>query len=229
MPFSNQDYIYSNLPGRYRTADKALFTKRFLQYFGGKMDDWDAAFDGFYQNIAPTTATATWISFWLLELFGWSWFPSWFTLTDKRRVYGNFAKHIARRGTRIGIEKFLLDFGIVARVHTKAITWGEFVWGETAFSITTPLRLVIEIVEILSPQIDLSEWGESGWGEAYWTNPQSWFTNDDILGLVRYMQPTSQSISIVWQLPQISTFDDGTIYWQQIEWNQFYWTGTLGF
>lgn len=217
MSFNNTDYIYDHLPARFRRDDKDLLLKRFLQIFGDTLDEWDGKFDSFFESIAPETATAEWITFWLDALFGWSWFPWWFTLADKRRVYGNFAQHLARRGTARGIEMFLRDFGIVAKVHTRAQAWGEMVWGETAFSISQPLYLIVEIMRIETPAMDACFYGEGAWGEAYYTRPQKPLTEADIINLVRYQQPHAQVINIVWRLGGYEPINYDPV-WKQISW-----------
>lgn len=217
MSFSNQQYIYDHLPGRFRAADKDLFLKRFLQFFGDTLDEWDGKFDAFFENIDPDTADAEWIGFWLEALFGWSWFPRWFTLQNKRRLYGNFARHLARRGTRRGIELWLADFGIVARVHTRTPPWGEFVWGETTFAITSPLHLIVEILFLQLPEVDMSFWGEGVWGESFYVEPQPMFSEKEILDLIRFVQPHAQAITIAWSTGVHLPASD-TVYWQQISW-----------
>jgi phage tail-like protein len=209
MSFSNQQYVYDHLPARYRQADKDLFLKRFLQMFGETLDEWDGKFDAFFENIDSDTADGEWISFWLEALFGWSWFPGWFTLANKRTLYSHFAQHLARRGTRRGIELWLLDFGIVARVHTRTPPWGEFVWGETAFAIAEPLHLIIEILFLQSPAADMCFFGEGAWGESYYVEPAAMFTDKEILDLVRYVQPHAQEITIVWRTGRRSTMLPG--------------------
>jgi phage tail-like protein len=225
MPFSNQEYLYQSLPSRYRREDKDLFLKRYLQFFGETLDEYDAAFDAFFENINSETANGVWIEFWLENLFGWSWFPRWFTLEDKRRLYANFAGHLARRGTRRGIELFLLDFGIVARVHTRPAIWGEFVWGETHFAVTEPLHIVVEILFIQSPPTDLHVWDEGAWGEFYYTEPKPLFTEKEITDLIRFVQPHSQEITVIYSntrlnletVPMWEQLDEPP-HWQQIDW-----------
>jgi phage tail-like protein len=216
MSFENLEYIYGHLPARFRAADKELFLKRFLTFFGNTLDEWDAAFDSFFEKIDPETADARWIEFWLFALFGWSWFPWWFTLEDKQRLYGNFGRHLGRRGTRRGIELWLADFGIIARVHTRNAPYGEFVWGETMFSIPEPLHLIVEVLFLRQSSAEISFWGESAWGEGFYTEPRPMFTDREITDLVRYVQPVSQSITIVWRnrIQTPSTQE----YWEQISW-----------
>ncbi len=217
MSFSNTDYLYDHLPARFRREDAGGLLKRYLQIFGDTLDGWDDAFDSFFESIDPDTATAPWIAFWLHALFDWSWFPRWFTLADKRRLYGNFAKHLARRGTARGIELFLKDFGIVARVHTRAVVWNEFVWGESAFSISQPLHLIVEIFHVQTPASDASYIGEGAWGEAFYSVPVKPVTESDIVNLVRYQQPHAQVINVYWRLGGYTPVDY-TPVWEQISW-----------
>ncbi len=214
--FSNLEYLYENLPARYRREDVGLFLKRYLTFFGETLDEYDEKFDEFFESIKPATATDEWIRFWLQNLFGWSWFPHWFTLADKRRLYGNFARHLARRGTARGIELWLKDFGIIAKVHTRTPPWGEFVWGEPTFAIAEPLHIVIEILYLQSSRTDLHVWGECAWGEFFYAEPKPMFTNKELLDLIRYVQPHAQEISIVWRVGNIWKTDD--IYWSQVGW-----------
>ncbi len=196
MSFNNE-YLYDHLPSRFRREDKDLFLKRYLQFFGDTLDDWDGTFEAFFFSIDPATAEGNWIEFWLENLFGWSWFPEWFTVVEKRRLYTNFARHLARRGTRRGIELWLLDFGIVARVHTRTLPWGEFVWGETNWAISEPLNIIVEILFYKSAQRDLHVWGEGAWGEFYYTEPKPLFSLKEILDLVRFVQPHAQEIYLL--------------------------------
>lgn len=145
MQSFNQEYLYNHLPARYRREDKELFLKRFLQFFGGTLDDWDAKFDNFYKNINPATAEEKWVEFWLDALFGWSYFPKGFTLAQKRNLYANFAGHLARRGTPRGIRLWLRDFGITARVYSREQFWDEFYFAEDSWMMEEPLVTIIEI------------------------------------------------------------------------------------
>lgn len=217
MSFNNTDYLYDYLPARFRREDTTGLLKRYLQIFGDTLDAWDDKFDSFYESIAPATATAEWIAFWLDALFGWSWFPKWFTLADKRRLYGNFARHLARRGTRRGIELFLKDFGIIARVHLRPVVWGEFVWGETAFSVSQPLHLIVEILYVKTPATDACYIGEAVYGESFYTIPVEPVSEKDILNLIRYQQPHAQEIDVYWRLGNYEPVDY-TAVWGQISW-----------
>lgn len=200
MPFSNLDYLYQNLPARFRREDRDAFLKRYLQFFGESLDDYDAAYDSFFASIDSATANEEWIEFWLENLFGWSWFPVWFTVAEKRRLYSNFGRHLARRGTRRGIELFLLDFGIVARVHTRTQPYGEFVWGETHFAVTEPLNIIVEILFIKSTNADLSVWGEGAFGDFHYADPKPLYTEKEITKLLRFVQPHAQEIIILWRV-----------------------------
>lgn len=215
MPFSNQQYLYERLPSRYRREDKDLFLKRFLQFFGETLDGYDATFDLFFESVNPNTAADEWINFWLENLFGWSWFPAWFTLAQKRSLYANFARHLARRGTRRGIELFLQDFGVTSRVHARAVVWGETVWGESAFAISEPLRLVVEILQINAPKADFAVWGEGAFGEFYYAQPKAAFAEKELLDLIRFEQPQAQEIVALY--PRGETIDEFD-YWRLIQW-----------
>lgn len=196
--FNNLEYLYEHLPSRFRREDKDLFLKRYLQFFGNTLDDYDSKFDLFFENINPATAGEIWIEFWLKELFGWSWFPAWFTLADKRNLYANFAKHLARRGTAKGIELWLKDFRLVARVYTRPAFYGEFVWGENVLTTSDPLLVVVEIFYIVPrEQTEMSVVGESAIGEAVYTNNYPLFTNTELGALLRYVQPQAQEILII--------------------------------
>lgn len=196
--FSNLEYLYNNLPSRFRRDDKDLFLKRYLQWFGDVLDDYDSKFDLFFENINPATAGEIWIEFWLRELFGWSWFPTWFTIDDKRRLYGNFATHLARRGTAKGIELWLKDFSLIAKVYTRPKFFGESVWGEENFATHEPLFIVVEILRTAPrPANEAKFYGESGYGEAFFTKNKPLFSNGELLALLQYMQPHGQEILLI--------------------------------
>ena len=218
----NLNYLYEHLPSRFRREDKNTFLKRFLIFLGETLDGWDETYDTFHESVQPATAAARWVGFWLMQFFGWSWFPWWFTLADKRRVYGNFARHLGRRGTRRGIELFLRDFGIVARVHLRPVTWGEFVWGETSFSIAQPLHFIIEILSIETPNMDACFWDEGVWGESFYTVPRKPVTEKEIIELVKFQQPHAQVINVYWKLGGYQPVDYEPV-WGQFGWNQLYW------
>ena len=218
----NRDYIYNHLPARFRREDKSLFLYRFLVFVGEVMDSWDETFNNFHESIRPATTTLRWLSFWLQQLFGWSWFPWWFTLADKRRVYGNFAKHLARRGTARGIELFLRDFGITALVHKRPIVWGEFAWGEISFSITEPLHLIVEIIRIDTPNVEACFWGEAVWGESFYAEPAKPVIETDIIALIKYQQPQAQLVTVYWRSKMYLPVDYEPV-WEVFGWDQPSW------
>src|SRR5262245_14656782 len=139
MSFSNLDYLYEHLPSRFRRDDDTAFLKRFISFFGATLDYWDQLIDTFYQKIRPDTAPIEFVHWWLWALFGWSWYPRWMSLGRKRHLYAWFATHLARRGTWFGIEQWLSEFSCFARVFSRPEYWGEFVWGETGWTVTAPL------------------------------------------------------------------------------------------
>ena len=124
-------------------------------------------------------------------------FPNGSPSPKKRRLYSHFGKHLARPGTRRGIELWLLDFGIIARVHTRTLPWGEFVYGETHYAISEPLHLIVEILFIQSAEADLHVWGEGAFGEFYYSAPKPLFTIKEMMDLIRFVQPHSQEIILI--------------------------------
>jgi hypothetical protein len=108
MPsFSNLEYLYNHLPARFRREDRELFLKRYLQFFGETLDEWDETYLSFFERINPQTAGEEWVEFWLRELFGWSWFPYWFTVTDKRRLYHRAGPHARAALRRVCLRRIL--------------------------------------------------------------------------------------------------------------------------
>lgn len=213
MSFSNLEYLYHHLPEYMRRDDEeTLFLKRFLTPYGETLDEWDTLFDNFFEQIAPETASEEFIDWWMWALFDWSWYPRWFALADKRVLYAHMGRHLARRGTRRGIVLWLYDFGIVARVHASPVVYGEFIWGETSYSVTEPLRLVIEILFIKDRvNYDLSAWGEFIWGESLWQEPQETLSESEIDGLLRFVQPAAQEFYVVWAVaPEAATGGDSS-------------------
>ncbi|PYS88963.1 MAG: hypothetical protein DMF64_18845 [Acidobacteria bacterium] len=201
MSFRNLDYLYEHLPARCRRDDADLFLKRFLSFFGGELDDFDQKLDDFYQLINPTTATEDFTDWWLWSLFGWSYFPVWFTLPRKRAFYAQIARLYARRGTKPGIEELLAAFGITARVTTEPRFWGEedATWGAGGWMINGPLGFVVEIYPVAAAlNEDVSVWGEteSTWGEDFWATPAATLGRVDVDALLRFEQPLAQVIMI---------------------------------
>jgi phage tail-like protein len=197
MLFSNLEYLYEHLPARFRRDDDELFLKRFLSFFGEQLDKWDGDLDNFYQSIAPETASEEFIDWWLWSLFGWGWFPTWFTLERKRTFYANIATHYAQRGTAKGIKEFLAAFGIGADVITESQYWGDFTWGEDTWTMTGPLGIVVR----LHPQVDavnedLSYWGDWAWGEGVLASPSQSLQHADVDELLRFEWPLGNDIVI---------------------------------
>lgn len=200
--FSNLDYLYDHLPARYRREDKTLFLKRFLQFFGGTLDEWDEKFEQFFNSINPETATEEFIDFWLASLFGWSWFPKNFTLQQKRTLYANFASHLARRGTARGIELWLKDFGANAIVGMREGFWDDEFYGEpAAWTVDQPLALVVEIISLKDWESrDLGTMDEDFWDDAcYWGDGEPRLTDREIEILLKFVQPAAQEIKVTWR------------------------------
>jgi phage tail-like protein len=198
----NLEYLYNHLPGYMRQDDEeTLLLKRFLSFFGETLDAWDAIFENFFEQIAPGTASEEFIKWWLYALFDWSWFPHWFALADLRQLYANIGRHYARRGTARGIELWLRDFGITARVWSRPLIWGEFLWGETAYGVNEPLHLIIEILAVQDRvNLDAVLYGESLYGEGLMFDSEPTLTDAEIIGLIRFMQPVSQEIVWGWRV-----------------------------
>jgi phage tail-like protein len=195
----NTDYLYEHLPARFRRADEGLFLKRLLTFAGDTLDAWDNALDAFWQRIHPSTASAEFVVWWLYSLFGWSWFPRWFTLANKRTLYANFARHLARRGTRRGIELWLLDFGVVARVAARPRAYDDDFYGEGGWLVDEPLVLVVEILGYQDYlNVDRYAYGDSFYHEAYYTPAEELWTRGEIEALLRYVWPVGQEMFVVW-------------------------------
>lgn len=197
MPFSNLEYLYEHLPAHYRRDDSGLFLKRFLTFFGEQLDDWDATLDNFGAQIAPETASAEFIEWWLFSLFDWSWFPDWFTLANKRALYAHLATHYAARGTARGIENFLREFGVQSRVFAKPAYSGEYVWNDAPeWSMTDALEMVVQVHHLADPLNDASYYDGFAWGESYCSETQPLLTKSEIEMLLRYQQPFGQKLYI---------------------------------
>jgi phage tail-like protein len=203
MPFSNLDYLLEHLPARFRRGGSGLFLRRFLSWFGEEMDAADDKLDSFYQRIEPETASEEFLNWWLWSLFGWGWFPAWFTLERKRAFYAYITRHYARRGTARGIQEFLAAFGIEASVETQPLAWGEWTWGEDLFSISGPLVIIVRVRPGFGavPE-DLSYWGEYTWGEDHFAAASEQLQLADIDALLRFVQPMGQMVMIESQTVQ---------------------------
>lgn len=196
---NNTEYLYANLPARMRRddVDGGLFLKRFLSVVGVELDGFDDALDSFYQKIDPATAPIEFIDWWLFSLFGWGWFPTWFTVTQRRAFYAYVTRHYARRGTLQGIKEFLAAFGIRCIVQAKGPIYGEQVYGEDLWLISGPLGIVVR----LSPEApavseDLDFYGEGVYGEAVAATPSQSIQRGDIDELLRFIQPLGNIIMI---------------------------------
>ena len=196
MPFSNRDYLYEHLPARFRRDDVDEFLKRFLTWIGETFDGWDQSFAAFHQQIAPGTAAEEFIDWWLWALFGWGWFPEWYTLAEKRTFYAQITTLYAQRGTVAGIEGLLKAFGIHSRVHARPQYWGDFIWGEGLYTVDKPLAMLVDIRSVDDRvNFDLQTWGELVWGEGYYAqSPAASLSRRDIEELLRFGRPLSQSI-----------------------------------
>jgi phage tail-like protein len=204
MSFNNLGYLYNHLPARVRRDDDGLFLQRFLQFFGTTLDEWDEVYETFYQEINPETASEEFIDFWLWALFGWSWFPRWFTLARKRQLYADFARHLARRGTKRGIEELLRAFSTYARVSNGPQYWGAFVWGEGGYTITDALGLVVEIShladEVNKDAQAMGSWGEFAWGEGCFREVEATLTRREIEDLIRFEWPNGHRVMVAYRV-----------------------------
>jgi phage tail-like protein len=196
----NLDFLYERgLPAHMRQDDEDIdfFLKRFLSHFCLELDDYDQIFDTFHELIAPETATEEFLNWWLWALFGWAWFPDWFTLEMKRNFYRDIATHYARRGTARGIKEFLAAFGIRAQVITLPVFYGEWTTGQDTWSMTGPLNIIVRIFPYTAGVSEnLSFYGEWTTGEDVIADPALVIERPDIDALLRFQQPVGQHIII---------------------------------
>lgn len=199
MSFSNLNYLWEHLPALYRLSAEGddHFLKRFLSSIGAELDRVDEEFDGFHLKLAPETAPQEFVEYWLWSLFGWGYFPEWFNLAQRRSFYANVGRHYARRGTKRGIEEFLRDFGVTARVINQPQYWGEFTVGEDEWMITQPLGVVIQIFPgtAAAPE-DQTFYGEFTVGEDHAAPPLRSLGKVDVDALLRFQQPVGQIFMI---------------------------------
>lgn len=197
MAFSNLDYQYHHLPERYRRADEQGLLKRFLSFFGEQLDKFDADFETLSQKVRPETSPEEFVEFFCWSFFGWGWFPGWWTVGQKRAFYGGLARHLARRGTKAGIEGFLAAFGVRATVYNGPEYWGEFYWGESEWTMTGPLALVVRVYPLRDVAPSEQEfWGEFHWMEAFPAPQNGVVEQPDVEALLRFCAPLSQDIFI---------------------------------
>lgn len=197
MSFSNLDYQYNHLPERYRRADGQGLLKRFLSFFGEQLDRFDQDFETLFEKVKWETAPERFVEHWCWAFFGWSWFPKWWQLDQKRAFYGALAKHLARRGTKAGVEGFLAAFGVRATVYNRPEYWGESYWGESEWTMTSPLALVVRVYPLRDVAPSEQEvFGEFYWPEAYFGPQNGVIEQPDVEALLRFSAPLSQDIYI---------------------------------
>lgn len=198
---NNLEYLYSHLPARYRREDakpeQNYILKRFLTPIAQEMDGFDEKYETFHLTIDPATAPQNYIEWWLYSLFGWGWFPTWFTIEQRRAFYSEIASHYARRGTIQGIHDFLAAFGVQTIIEAEPQFWGEGTWGEESFSITGPLGILVRLLpEADAVPEELSFYGEGTWGEDTWAAPALSLQHADVDELLRFCWPLAHIIFI---------------------------------
>ena len=202
MAFSNTDYLYDHLPGRVRRDDDGragapLFLKRFLSWAGNELDGVDQKLDSFYLDIAPATATPDFIDWWLYALFGWGWFPTWFTLDERRTFYSHITQHLARRGTAVGIQKFLADFGVGCVVETGPAFWGDLFWDERGWLCGGPNVIVVRLFpQLPAVPAEAMFWSEAAWNDEFWGEAGQNIATPDVDALLRFEWPLGQFMFI---------------------------------
>jgi phage tail-like protein len=200
---NNLEYLYNHLPTRYRVADAEhdLFLKRFLSVVGEELDGFDLKLDTLFEKVAPVRYTleqnTEWTEFFLYALFGWGWFPPWFTAEQKRAFYGGISRLYAMRGTARGIEEFLSAFGIKARVIVSTPAVGELTLGEDEWLMAEPLGIVVQVFpDAAAVQDDLDAIGEFAVGESHVATPSQSLERSDLDRLLRFQWPLGQAIFI---------------------------------
>jgi hypothetical protein len=199
MTLKNQDLIYNNLPSRFRREDREALLYRFLEFSGATLDLWDALYEQFFASINPETASEAFIDFWLDRLFDWQFFPHLFTLGQKRALYANFARHLARRGTARGIELWLRDFGCHAKVWLREEFLDEMYFGEPGWTVSGPLLVVVELMS-------LDDWNSHDLGvidecfldeSSFIGEPPIRLTPKEIETLLKFVTPVGQQMIVV--------------------------------
>jgi hypothetical protein len=199
--FRNQDYIYNHLPGRFRRADakQNLLLYRFLQAPAAVMDQWDAIMASFYEMINPTTAPPQFVAWWMFALFGWYWYPSWFSIDRMRSLYEAFTQHLARRGTANGIELFLAAFSIHSTAVCRPMCWGQFAYGGAQWAIAGPLGVVVQ-VRSLDDEVNFDTrgmmWGSMCYGQGFYREAAQTLTRRQIEDLIRFEWPNGQRVMV---------------------------------
>jgi len=197
LAINNLDYFYDHLPARMRRDDDGLFLKRFLSVVGEELDGFDLQLDSFFEKIDPATAPQEFIDWWLYAFFGWGWFPTWFTVTQRRAFYAAIAQHYAQRGTLKGIKNFLAAFGLRVIVEGEARFWGEETWNENQWTVVGPLGIVVRLFpEAPAVLADLTFWSEGTWDDDYGASPGDNIQRLDVDALLRFQWPIAQFIFI---------------------------------
>jgi len=197
LPFSNLDYLFDHLPARFRRDEAGELLKRFLTFVGETLDGWDSSFANFHQQIAPGTAAEEFIDWWLLALFGWAWFPSWYTLAEKRTFYGQVATLYAQRGTRTGIQNLLAAFGVHLRAYTSPAYWGLAFFGLDRWALNEPLVIVADVLWV-DDRVNAGAcfWGDSFWGSVEAITTAETLSKSEIEMLLKFEQPFSQVMAV---------------------------------
>jgi hypothetical protein len=190
MAFSNTDYLYQHLPARMRRDDTSAFLKRYISWIGNELDGVDQKYDQFYLQINPGTATSDFIDWWLYALFGWGWFPTWFTLDERRAFYAHMTQHLARRGTAIGIQKFLADFGVGCVVEKGPAFYGDTFWGDRGWLFSGPNVMVVRLFpQLPAVPADASFFSETAYGDEFYGPPGQNIGTVDVDALLRWEWP----------------------------------------
>lgn len=197
MSSRSLEHLYAHLPAFMRRDDAALFLKRFLSPPCAEADAVDEAFDAFHLQIAPETASEEFINWFLWSLFGWGYFPEWFTLGQRRAFYSKVARLYAMRGTARGIEEFLAAFGISSRVVVQGAAVGEMAVGEDEWLLTEPLAVVVQIFpNAAAVAEDLDAVGEWAAGESHAAVPSQSLARPDLDQLLRFQWPLGHVVFI---------------------------------
>lgn len=209
----NTQYALEHLPSWMVAADEGEYLRRlFFAFFGETLNEWDGVVETFHEEITPATASAPFIAYWMASIWGWSWFPSWYLLTDKRRLYGNFGRHIARRGTARGILEFMLDFGVHVRVHVSEQFWGDVIAGEASWGVTGPLVIVVEVVWIAERVNPVPDTYEGVWGDAIVQQMAETLTAGEIEALLRFATPAANIVLITYPVPLVTVEPPASIH-----------------
>jgi len=132
-----------------------------------------------------------------VQSFRLGWFPTWFTVQQRRAFYAYITRHYARRGTVEGIHEFLAAFGLRCIVQAVGPVYGEQVYGEGVWTISGPLGIVVQLFpEAPAVNEDLEFYGEGTFGESVAVAPSQSIQRADIDDLLRFVQPLANIIMI---------------------------------